>query len=257
MKNKYWIYIIAFIIIGFIIYFFISNTNTNPQNYNATKTEAIKNNVNTEEVDKKSEENKYLNTNSNNDSKAEKIEEQNTNQDQHLQNSQSNNENQNLSNPNQNSPSNEEEIASFSTKIYTKDANRQKNISITCSTLNDTLVENGQTFSFCGTVGPATSSKGYQKADIFDAKGNKKHGLGGGNCQISTTLYNAVLSVPTLNVTERHPHSNKVPYIQSGKDAAVAYGSYDFKFRNNSGNTIKIKALPTENDITIKLLKLS
>ena len=53
--------------------------------------------------------------------------------------------------------------------------------------------------------------------------GNVKHGLGGGNCQISTTLYNAVLAVPELNVTERHPHSNKVPYIQSGKDAAVAY----------------------------------
>lgn len=87
--------------------------------------------------------------------------------------------------------------------------------------------------------------------------GRKKMGLGGGNCQISTTLYNAVLSVPTLSVTERHPHSNKVPYIQSGKDAAVAYGSYDFKFVNNSGKTIKITAIPTETDITIKLLQLS
>lgn len=86
--------------------------------------------------------------------------------------------------------------------------------------------------------------------------GRKKMGLGGGNCQISTTLYNAVLSVPTLSVTERHPHSNKVPYIQSGKDAAVAYGSYDFKFVNNSGKTIKIKAIPTQTDITIKLLQL-
>lgn len=87
--------------------------------------------------------------------------------------------------------------------------------------------------------------------------GNKKKGLGGGNCQISSTLYNAVLSVPTLQVTERHAHSNKVPYIQSGKDAAVAYGSYDFKFVNNSGKTIKIKAISTENDVTIKLLQLS
>lgn len=82
-------------------------------------------------------------------------------------------------------------------------------------------------------------------------------GLGGGNCQISTTLYNAVLLVPSLTVTERHPHSNKVPYIQSGKDAAVAYGSYDFKFVNNSGNTIKIKAISTENEITIKLVQLT
>ena len=68
--------------------------------------------------------------------------------------------------------------------------------------------------------GQSTSSKGYQEADIFDKNGNKKKGLGGGNCQISTTLYNAVLAVPNLNVTERHAHSNYVPYIQKGKDAA-------------------------------------
>lgn len=63
-----------------------------------------------------------------------------------------------------------------------------------------------------------------------------------GNCQISSTLYNAVLEVPSLVVTERHAHSNYVPYIAKGKDAAVAYGSYDFKFKNNSGNDIKILA---------------
>lgn len=239
MKNKYWIYIIAFGIIGFIIYFFIINSNNSLQNYNTTKTEATQNNIDI---------GNYENNNTN---------EQNKIENQQVQNSPSNNENSTNSEKSQNIPKTEEEIASFSTKIYTKDASRQKNISITCSALNDTLVENGNTFSFCGTVGPATSSKGYQKADIFDAKGNKKKGLGGGNCQISTTLYNAVLSVPTLTVTERHAHSNKVPYIQAGKDAAVAYGSYDLKFKNNSGNTIKIKALPTENDITIKLLKLS
>lgn len=87
--------------------------------------------------------------------------------------------------------------------------------------------------------------------------GNKKMGLGGGNCQISSTLYNAVLAVPTLSVTERHPHSNKVPYIQTGKDAAVAYGSYDFKFVNNSGNTLKIKANTDGSNINVQLLKLS
>ena len=82
-------------------------------------------------------------------------------------------------------------------------------------------------------------------------------GLGGGNCQISTTLYNAVLAVPSLKVTERHAHSNKVPYIQTGKDAAVAYGSYDFKFVNNSGNQIKIKSQTDGSSITVKLLKIA
>ena len=130
------------------------------------------------------------------------------------------------------------------------------NISITCSTLNETIVANGSTFSFCNTVGQATTSKGYQKADIFDNEGNKKKGLGGGNCQVSTTLYNAVLKVPGLSVTERHEHSNKVPYIKSGKDAAVAYGSYDLKFKNNIGYDIKIKAEATSDNITVTLLKL-
>ena len=151
----------------------------------------------------------------------------------------------------------ETEISSFSTKIVTKDASRQKNIGITCNTLNGTIVEPGATFSFCNTVGQATTAKGYEKADIFDAKGNKKKGLGGGNCQVSSTLYNAVLSVPSLKVTERHPHSNKVPYIQTGKDAAVAFGSYDFKFLNNSGYRIKILASTSGADVTIKLISIA
>ena len=150
----------------------------------------------------------------------------------------------------------EEILATFSTKIYSTDSSRQNNISITCSKLNGTTVRNGDTFSFCNTIGPSSTSKGYQKADIFDSNGNKKKGLGGGNCQVSTTLYNAVLAVPSLTVTERHEHSNYVPYIQEGKDAAVAYGSYDLKFVNNSGNDIKITAATDANAISISIVAL-
>lgn len=77
-----------------------------------------------------------------------------------------------------------------------------------------------------------------------------------GNCQISSTLYNAVLAVPSLVVTERHSHSNKVPYIQKGKDAAVAYGSYDLKFRNDSENDIKILASTDGATVTTTLLSI-
>lgn len=150
----------------------------------------------------------------------------------------------------------EEEIASFSTKIYSSDSARQNNINITCSTLNGTVVANGSTFSFCNTVGQSTSNKGYLEADIFDRNGNKKKGYGGGNCQVSTTLYNAVLAVPSLVVTERHEHSNKVPYIQTGKDAAVAYGSYDLKFRNDSGYDIKIYVEASTSNVTVRLVRL-
>lgn len=152
-------------------------------------------------------------------------------------------------------PSKEIEIARFSTKVYNKDSKRQNNMAITCKALSTKKIEPGETFSFCNTVGKATSSKGYQEADIY-VDGKKEKGLGGGNCQVSTTLYNAVLKVPELEVTERHQHSGKVPYIQAGKDAAVAYGAYDFKFKNNTGSTIKIVMENTSNNITAKIIKL-
>ena len=152
-------------------------------------------------------------------------------------------------------PSKEIEIARFSTKVYNKDSKRQNNMAITCKALSTKKIEPGETFSFCNTVGKATSSKGYQEADIY-VDGKKEKGLGGGNSQVSTTLYNAVLKVPELEVTERHQHSGKVPYIQAGKDAAVAYGAYDFKFKNNTGSTIKIVMENTSNNITAKIIKL-
>lgn len=152
-------------------------------------------------------------------------------------------------------PSKEIEIARFSTKVYNKDSKRQNNMAITCKALSTKKIEPDETFSFCNTVGKATSSKGYQEADIY-VDGKKEKGLGGGNCQVSTTLYNAVLKVPELEVTERHQHSGKVPYIQAGKDAAVAYGAYDFKFKNNTGSTIKIVMENTSNNITAKIIKL-
>lgn len=67
-------------------------------------------------------------------------------------------------------------------------------------------------------------------------------------------MYNAVLTVPSLVVTERHAHSNYVPYIAQGKDAAVAYGSYDLKFRNDSENIIKILASTDGATVTTTLL---
>ena len=80
-------------------------------------------------------------------------------------------------NTEQPAPPTENTLSTFSTKIYTKESARQNNINITCSSLNDTIVKNGDTFSFCSTVGQATTAKGYQKADIFDKNGNKKKGL--------------------------------------------------------------------------------
>lgn len=150
----------------------------------------------------------------------------------------------------------EQDVASYSTVIKNKvDTNRQQNISLTCSFLNGAEVKPGDTFSFCDTVGKATTDRGYLEANII-VDGNEIKGLGGGNCQISSTLYNAVLAFPELEVVERHPHSADVPYIEKGKDAAVSYGSHDFKFKNNSDSIVKIYASNTTDDITIRLVKL-
>ena len=237
-KNK-WILtiVILAVIVGFTVFFFWNNNNSqNRENYEATRTSQ------SNEIDNANIENP-TNTSTpqeNTDTSTEDV---------------NNTPNVIKKGVTTHQPV-EEPIANFSTKIYTKDSSRQNNINITCQALNGTIVENGATFSFCNTVGPATTAKGYQKADIFDNKGQKKKGLGGGNCQISTTLYNALLAVPSLVVTERHEHSNKVPYVQDGKDAAVAYGSYDLKFRNDSGTPIKILAESDGEAVSVSLIAL-
>lgn len=112
--------------------------------------------------------------------------ETNQNSEAHSDNSSRAQNTSNENNSEQSASPIEIEIASFTTKIYTKDSDRQNNISITCSSLNDTTIENGQTFSFCNTVGKATSSKGYKKADVFK-DGEKIEALG--RWQLSSKFY--------------------------------------------------------------------
>ncbi len=203
----------------------VSKKNNNETNYQAERSSVKQNNENIKNSNQNTSEINITNTNTT-----------------------TNNSNSN----NGNTSNQEKEIAKFSTKIYTKESERQNNIAITCKTLSSKKVEPGETFSFCNTVGKATTAKGYKEADIY-VNGKKKKGLGGGNCQVSTTLYNAVLKVQGLEVVERHQHSNHVPYIQDGKDAAVAYGSYDFKFKNNTEKTIKIVMENTTQNVTAKI----
>lgn len=146
-------------------------------------------------------------------------------------------------------------LAEFSTTIKSRASNRLNNIQITCSKLNETTVESGKSFSFCQTVGKATEEKGYKKADVIVDK-QVTQALGGGNCQVSSTLYNAILKVSDFKVTERHPHGKKVNYVPKGKDAAVSYGSKDLKFVNNTSNTIKIYASTDNKKVSIKIVSV-
>lgn len=241
MNKKWKIFLVIglLILIGIGIYFYVQNSDTNNEesNYEADKTSAENNTTNSEE-NQSNEENTSKNESSTNTNTTETT----------------NTTSENTSNTNNTTKTVEQQLSAYSTKIYSNDTNRTKNMEITTSTLNGTIVKNGQTFSFCNTIGPTTSSKGYLKADIYDHDGNKKKGYGGGNCQVSSTLYNAVLAVSNLTVIERHPHSNHVPYVPDGKDAAVAYGSYDFKFRNDTGNDIKILSSVTDGLVNVTLM---
>ena len=241
MNKKWKIFLVIglLILIGIGIYFYVQNSDTNNEesNYEADKTSAENNTTNSEE-NQSNEENTSKNESNTNTNTTETT----------------NTTSENTSNTNNTTKTVEEQLSAYSTKIYSNDTNRTKNMEITTSTLNGTIVKNGQIFSFCNTIGPSTSSKGYLKADIYDHDGNKKKGYGGGNCQVSSTLYNAVLAVSNLTVIERHPHSNHVPYVPDGKDAAVAYGSYDFKFRNDTGNDIKILSSVTDGLVNVTLM---
>ena len=139
--------------------------------------------------------------------------------------------------------------------LHGSSENRLTNIRISCKKLNGAVVNNGDTFSFCDTVGPSTAEEGYKEATVI-LNGEKVQGLGGGNCQISSTLYNAVLAVPNLKVIERHEHGREVHYVPEGKDAAVSYGSVDFKFKNETGNRIKLYFSTDDKTLSATIVKL-
>lgn len=152
-------------------------------------------------------------------------------------------------------PQSETPLSSFSTQILTSSQNRLNNIQLACSELNNATVNNGDEFSFYGVVGPASETEGYKKADVIV---NKKviQATGGGMCQVSSTLYNVVLGIPNVEVTERHAHQKPVNYVEQGKDAAVSYGSQDFKFINNTGKTLKIYANADNGYVNINIVAL-
>lgn len=130
-------------------------------------------------------------------------------------------------------------LSSYTTKYNAGQRARTNNVSLAAKTINNYVVKPGETFSYNKVVGRRDPSRGYKEAPIF-VGGAVEPGMGGGVCQVSTTLYNAVL-LADLTVVERHPHSKIVAYAPAGRDATVAYGSLDFKFRNNYTHPVTIK----------------
>ena len=162
---------------------------------------------------------------------------------------------ENIQNQDTNIMPEEKEISNFSTKILIDDDNRDTNLKLTASKINGTVINPNETFSFNEIAGNPTPEKGYEKAGIF-VNGKKEKGYGGGNCQVSTTIYDAVLKVKGLEVTERHEHGKEVGYVKQGKDATVVYDELDLKFKNNLENAIKLYVDVTEEKINVKIVEL-
>ena len=151
----------------------------------------------------------------------------------------------------------EKELSYFSTPLKSGVANRITNIKLTCGKINERVLKNGETFSFNEIVGPCTAEEGYKKAEIYV---NKKisFALGGGNCQVSTTLYNAALAIPGIEITERHEHNGRpVDYIEDGKDETVSYNTLDLKFVNNTGNEIKLYTWCDDINVCAKISQIT
>ena len=129
-------------------------------------------------------------------------------------------------------------LSTFSTE-YVNNPNRTTNLILASSKINGTVLMPGETFSFNKIVGERTIAAGYKNAAIF-VNGQVEDGLAGGICQVSSTLYDAVVGA-NLEITERHNHSKLTSYLPGGKDATVVWGRYDFQFKNNREYPVKIE----------------
>lgn len=141
------------------------------------------------------------------------------------------------------------ELSTYTTKFKTYEINRSSNLRLAASSINSQMVAPGAVFSFNDTVGERTVKSGYSEAYVI--VGNRfEPGLGGGVCQVSSTLYNAVL-LAGLEIVERHNHGLAITYVPMGLDATVSYGTQDFQFKNTTSSPIYIRAVTNGGELTI------
>ena len=129
-------------------------------------------------------------------------------------------------------------ITTATTNASSSSSNRLSNIAQALSFVNGKCLQPGETFSFNETVGQRTESRGFKVATAYSG-GTVTEEVGGGICQVSTTLFNAAVKA-NLKIKERHSHSLTVSYVDIGKDAAVDWGNKDLKFTNSSDSPIYI-----------------
>ncbi len=141
--------------------------------------------------------------------------------------------------------------AEFSTDYSKSTKERKHNIALAAKALDNALIAPEEEFSFNRRVGPRSKERGYRDAKII-VGGEFVEGVGGGVCQVSTTLYNAVL-LAGLAVTEFHPHSLQVSYVKPSFDAMVSYFNADLRFVNDTKNPVYLKTAADGNRLTVRI----
>ena len=143
-------------------------------------------------------------------------------------------------------------IGSYAT-AYNPNIPRATNVSLAASRINGVVIQPGESFSFSQTILPRTKENGYVEAPVI--MGDKfVPGIGGGICQVSSTLYAAMLSA-NIPATERHPHSLAVSYIPAGMDATISGNAVDLKFTNIFDKPIQIHATAYDGVLTVTISK--
>ena len=142
-------------------------------------------------------------------------------------------------------------LSKYTTIYDAGNTSRASNIALACKTINETIIQPGETFSYNKVLGNTTKEKGYKLGGAY-VGGKVVQAYGGGICQVSTTLYNSVLYA-NLEIVERYNHSYAVSYVPAGRDATVSYGGKDFKFKNNRNYPIKIVANAKNGVVNISL----
>lgn len=142
-------------------------------------------------------------------------------------------------------------LATFTTRYDASSVDRTTNLRLACQKLDGKVVLAGDVFSYNKTLGERTVAAGYKNAKVYE-NGEVVDGIGGGICQISSTLYNAVL-MSNMEVTERRNHQFVTSYLPAGRDATVVYGQTDFKFKNTRTYAIRIKASVSNGIATVSI----
>ena len=144
------------------------------------------------------------------------------------------------------------ELGKYTTDYSSSSADRAYNIKLACEKINGYVLAPGEEFSYNDVVGPRTVERGFRIANVY--VGNTvQPGIGGGICQVSSTMYNSVVFAD-LEITARRNHTLSVSYVPLGRDATVSYGSTDFKFKNNTNYPVEIKAIAQGGLNTITIL---